>query len=202
MAKFSCWHFSEWIHKGWIFKSLPGSGSQAQSCRMLIFFCFATRGSLQCLHGCSNAQCLQPEFFRLIFFFFYPIVGNERQLGQSVPRFWFLGELFAAGPWGHDCALVDIEVESSSFLWVAVDGKSLGISFQDALACCSCGVMKFCRNADKLMTWKTSFHNENVRVWRPAQWLRRVLWFFPLIMKVLEFGAFLCSILWHFIYLA
>lgn len=36
------------------------------------------------------------------------------------------------------------------------------------------------------MTWKTSSHKENVRVWRLAWRLGRVLCFLPLIMKVLE----------------
>lgn len=95
---------------------------------------------------------------------------------QRVPRFWFLGVLLPVGP---------EELHSGGYLGGAllfsVGGNGweiFGHLFQDALICCSCGVMKYCRNADKLMTWKTSFHNENVRVWRPAWWLGRVLWFF------------------------
>lgn len=68
--------------------------------------CFAARGSLQCLHGGSNAQCLQlqPEFFRLIFF--APVVGNEKRVlgaewgGKACPDFSFYGCYFLQGPEG------------------------------------------------------------------------------------------------------
>lgn len=61
------------------------------------------------------------------------------------------------------------------FLWVAMDGKSLGFWFQYALVCCSSAVVKYFTNGDKLMTWKGSFHKENVRVWSPARRLGTLL---------------------------
>lgn len=122
-----------------------------------------------------SSWMLQPEWFSAI----VEMRGCLELRGRHrVPRFWFLGVLLPVGP---------EELHSGGYLGGAllfsVGGNGweiFGHLFQDALVCCSCGVMKYCRNADKLMTWKTSFHNENVRVWRPAWWLGRVLWFFSI----------------------
>lgn len=161
---------------------------------MLFSFCLLLEDP--CIYACSSAQHLtsprfsQPDVFPC--WSLLPswvkervLIAEHREEGKST--FWLWNGLVDVQARGHCCATVDIEEEASCFLWVATDGKSPGFWFQDALVCCSSGVRKYCTDADKLMTWKTRSHKENVRVWRAAWWLwGRVLWVLPLIPKVLE----------------
>lgn len=149
---------------------------------------------------------LQPEFFQADIFFLLPLWGMRgcSELSGEAERAQILDfQKFPAGPWGHKMLWWMFRWNPAVFCGWQWMGQSRGIWFQDILVCCSCGVMKSHRNADRLMTWKTSFHNENVRVWRPAWWFgKSLVVFFHWLWGCWNFWAFLCSILWHFMYLA
>lgn len=105
MAEFSCWNSQ---NEGWIFKSLSSSGTQAQSCRMLILFALLPEDPCNVFMDVQILSFSSTRIFSGWYFFFCSHCGEweaaQSWVGrQNVPRFW-ISKNFQLGPEGTRCS--------------------------------------------------------------------------------------------------